>query len=305
MAGLLRLDARPVEALQALIDRQSLPADWVQALDAAQAGARAGVSLPSPAWFFPGGGWLAPAALVAHWLASDGIRFVGSTAVHGLRPGTAGWQVMGMAGQLLAEAPVVVLANAADAQRLLAPWRCAWPLQRLRGQVSGWPGAPTQLVLPLAGDGYALPLAGGGLLCGATSNVSKDGDDDAGVRASDHQQNFMRLQRLTGLQPPPDQAAWQGRVGWRLQSEDRLPLAGAVPLPEAPGRRDQARLWPRVEGLYVCTALGGRGITMAPLLGRLLAAQITGGPLPLEQGLVDAVDPVRFRVRAARREAPA
>lgn len=304
VAGLLRLDARPIEALQALIDRQSLPSDWVQALDAAQASARVGIAVPSSAWFFPGGGWVAPAALVAHWLASDGVCFVGSAAVHRLQQCTAGWRLIGDAGRLLAEAPVVVLANAADAQRLLAPWRCAWPLQRIRGQVSGWQGAPTPLALPLAGDGYALPLAGGGILCGATSRISVEGDDDDRVSASDHQQNFLRLLRLTGLHPPPDRVCWQGRVGWRLQSEDRLPLAGAVPQPEADGRRDQPRLWPRIPGLFVCTALGGRGLTMAPLLGRLLAGQITGGPLPLEQGLVDAVDPVRFRVRAARREAP-
>jgi tRNA 5-methylaminomethyl-2-thiouridine biosynthesis bifunctional protein len=73
-----------------------------------------------------------------------------------------------------------------------------------------------------------------------------------------------------------------------------------VPQPGHAGRQDQARWWPRIEGLYVCTALGGRGITWAPLLGRLLAAQIAGAPLPLEQGLVDAIDPVRWRVRAAR-----
>jgi tRNA 5-methylaminomethyl-2-thiouridine biosynthesis bifunctional protein len=56
-----------------------------------------------------------------------------------------------------------------------------------------------------------------------------------------------------------------------------------------------------VQGLFVCTALGGRGITLAPLLGRLVAAQVAGSPLPLPQRLVDAVDPVRWQVRAARR----
>jgi tRNA 5-methylaminomethyl-2-thiouridine biosynthesis bifunctional protein len=285
--------------MQALIDRQQWPADWVQALDAAQAGARAGLGVPSPAWFYPGGGWVAPAALVAHWLAADGVRFVGGRAVQRLAPGTEGWQLFDADGQRLAQAPVIVLANAAGVQRLLAPWRCAWPLQRVRGQVSGWSGDPTPLRLPLAGDGYALPGPQGGVLCGATSALD---DDDPGVRSRDHEENFRRLQRLTGLQPPVDRASWQGRVGWRLQADDRLPIAGSVPQPEATGRRDQARLWPRIEGLFVCTALGGRGITLAPLLGRLLAAQISGSPLPLERDLVDAVDPARFRVRAARRE---
>ena len=48
------------------------------------------------------------------------------------------------------------------------------------------------------------------------------------------------------------------------------------------------------------TALGARGLTLAPLLGRLVAAQATGTPWPLEQDLADAVDPGRWIVRAAR-----
>ena len=64
------------------------------------------------------------------------------------------------------------------------------------------------------------------------------------------------------------------------------------------------RRWPRVPGLHVCTALGGRGLTLAPLLGRALAAAITGAPCPLEQALLDAVDPARWRLREERVEAP-
>jgi tRNA 5-methylaminomethyl-2-thiouridine biosynthesis bifunctional protein len=39
-----------------------------------------------------------------------------------------------------------------------------------------------------------------------------------------------------------------------------------------------------------------------PLMGAVLAAQVTGAPLPLEQDLVDAIDPGRWQVRAARRQ---
>lgn len=295
LQGLLRLDSRPLAQMQALVERQQLPAGWVQALDAGAASRAAGVPLPNAAWLYAGGGWVSPAALVAHWLR--GLRFVGGCEVHTLRAADGGWQLLDAAGTVRAEAPVVVLANAGDAARLLG---ADWPLQRLRGQVSGWAGAATALRLPLAGDGYALPLADG-LLCGASSH---DNDGDTAVRDSDHRDNFERLQRLTGLQPPADSRRWTGRVGWRVAADDRLPIAGPVPLEEGGARRDQARLWPRKPGLFVCTALGGRGITLAPLLGRLVAAQVSGGPLPLEQDLVDAIDPVRWRVRAARRQAP-
>jgi len=78
-----------------------------------------------------------------------------------------------------------------------------------------------------------------------------------------------------------------------------VPQAGLAALQ----RLDQARLLPREQGLFVLTALGARGITLAPLLARLVAAQATGSPWPLEQDLADAVDPARWIVRAARRQA--
>ena len=46
-------------------------------------------------------------------------------------------------------------------------------------------------------------------------------------------------------------------------------------------------------------------VTLAPLLGRLVAAQATGTPWPLEQALADAVDPGRWIVRTARAAEPA
>jgi hypothetical protein len=36
-------------------------------------------------------------------------------------------------------------------------------------------------------------------------------------------------------------------------------------------------------------------------MGAVVAAQVAGTPLPLEQGLLDAIDPGRWQVRATRR----
>ena len=298
--GLLRVQAGGLGAMQAVLAAQGLPADYVQALGRAEASKAAGVTLAGPAWFFPGGGWLAPRALIDKVL--HGLRFVGSTQVAALRPAGGRWQLLNGTGQVLAEAAVVVLANAAQAAQLLAPWgAAAWPLQRSRGQLSRWPGSAGGLALPLAGDGYALPLSadqGGGVLCGATNHV---GDDEAAERAADHAFNLERLARLCSLSPPTG-AQLHGRVAWRVQADDRLPVVGPLPLPAAAGSRgDQARLLPRRAGLFVCTALGGRGITLAPLMGAVVAAQVAGTPLPLEQDLLDAIDPGRWLVRAARR----
>jgi tRNA 5-methylaminomethyl-2-thiouridine biosynthesis bifunctional protein len=317
--GLLRLDARSggLPALQELWQRSGLPASYVQVLGAEAASALAGLALPAPAWFYPGGGWMDPAAWVRHTLQQPGLTLKTGAEVASLARQDGVWALLDATGAVQAQAHTVVLANAASAQRLLAGLgHPPWPLRHTRGQVTQLEG-PHPLRLPVAGDGYAIPLPGG-VLCGATREAGEPGVPT--LRLEDHHHNLQRLQRLTGLNgrhelhEPAGAAAeadgpvptWPGRTGWRLHSDDRLPIAGAVPLAQMPAhqRLDQPRLLPREEGLFVLTALGARGLTLAPLLAQLVAAQATGTPWPLEQDLADAVDPGRWQVRAARHASP-
>ena len=305
-SGLLRLaaDAAQLPSLRDGLRRLGLPPDYVRLLDAEEASAVAGLPLSQACWHYPGGGWVSPPDWVRHALATPGVRLRNACKVHALQRLGTQWSLRGADGQELERTALLVLANADDAARLLAPLgHAAWPLQSSRGQVSYWNGetAATALRLPLAGDGYAIPLANG-LLCGATR---QRGDAESELRLNDHLENFERLQRLCGLRPPADAARWQGRVGWRIETADRLPIAGPLPAAvlDAGLRMDQARLLPREPGLFVLIALGSRGLTLAPLLAQLVAAQATGTPWPVEQDLADAVDPARWIVRAARQAA--
>ncbi|MEO7852517.1 MAG: FAD-dependent oxidoreductase, partial [Rubrivivax sp.] len=153
--------------------------------------------------------------------------------------------------------------------------------------------------LPLAGGGYWLPAVGGISAFGATAQVD---DFDASVRVADHAYNLHRLQMMAPHGPIPAEADLQGRVAWRSVAVDRLPLVGAVPDPArqatASSRLQQL---PRLPGLHVLTALGARGIGFAVLGGQVLAAMLSGTPVPLESCLVDALDPGRFGLREARR----
>jgi len=340
--GLVRLAPEHLDAapLAAQIARSGLPAEYVQAWSPEQVAAAGGPACA--AWFYPGGGWVSPAAVVRHWLAADAasIRWVGGRAAERIErvPSTAGadgtcWRVLDGDGGVLAEADAVVFANAGDAPAswslatdMLADTRPAsgeWipaPI-RTRGQVAvvaaSAPGlrAPR---LPIAGAGYALTLPGGDVMCGATSTSD---DPDPAVRSADHAHNLRQLAALTGStlvagkREIDDAAALEladagfvrGRVGWRATTPDRLPLVGAVPLQPPFGDAalpDQPRHWPRVPGLFVCSGFGSRGLTWAPLAGRLIAAWITDAPCPLPADLVDALDPARFatrKVRASRR----
>jgi tRNA 5-methylaminomethyl-2-thiouridine biosynthesis bifunctional protein len=308
--GLLRLEQQLAPAaMQALLQAQALPPNYVQALDGPTASAAAGTALPGPAWLYPGAGWVSPAALCSTLLQHSGAQLRTATRVHALRRLQDQWQLLDEDGQLLDQAPLLVLANAHDAQRLLAAGSLP-ASARVRGQVSvlpaGTPGLPA-LQLPVAGTGYALRLPDGRLLCGATTQHH---DEEATLRPEDHRHNLQRLAQLTGFAPGEDGAGTalaglDGRVGWRQQVSDRLPLLGAVPdlaawsAAGARARRDQPRLVPRLPGLYVHAALGSRGIAQSLLGGELLAAWITGAPWPVPAPLADAVDAARFVARGA------
>jgi tRNA 5-methylaminomethyl-2-thiouridine biosynthesis bifunctional protein len=308
--GLLRLDTRGLNApaMRDELDALHLPPGYVQALDAAQASARCGLALQHPAWFYPGGGWVQPAALAAWFLQQAGAwaEFRGGLQVHSLRAEAGRWQLLDAAGHGFAEAGTVVLTNAADALRLVAVSH--WPVDTVRGQISlcafGAAQPPVPLpTLPLAGAGYLLPEIGGLMVFGASS---QPGDADVDVREADHVFNLQRLALLSpsaaGLQPQQ----LQGRVGWRCMADDRLPLVGEVPDEAAFVKRPVERLdeVPRRPGLHVFSALGSRGISWAALGAQVLAARISGAPVPLESSLVEALDPARFALRAARRALP-
>jgi len=308
VGGVLRLESRLPDrtAMQAVLDALPLPPDYVQALDAAEAGERCGLPLHRPAWFYPGGGWVQPAALAGSFLQRAGgwARFRGGVAVHGLHRAGDRWCLLDATGQVIDQAGTVVLAQAADAMRLLDA--AHWPLRQVRGQISQFDNAHSpasqRLALPripLAGAGYLLPQVGALAVFGASAQPD---DHDSHVRAADHAFNLRRLRALTG-QCGPAPETLSGRVGWRLVADDRLPLVGAVPDEVALLGQPVERLRdvPRRAGLYLFTALASRGIGWAALGGQVLAAQIASAPLPLEDSLVRAVDPARFVLRSARR----
>jgi tRNA 5-methylaminomethyl-2-thiouridine biosynthesis bifunctional protein len=194
-----------------------------------------------------------------------------------------------------------VLANALDVPRLAGVHHAR--LRLVRGRLSLLEAAPLQpLRCALAGDGYLVPGEDGGAAAvGSTYEIELPGSpgfDDDPQRA--HEGNLARLQRLLAV---PPQVEVRGLFdGLRCVSEDRLPLAGAVPADlEAVGPGLQLADVPRLPGLACLTALGSRGLTLAPLMAELVAAQLEGEPLPFERDLLAAVDPARFALQRLRR----
>lgn len=305
--GFLRLEPRLDDAAaHELLRRCGLPAGFVAWLDRDTARNRCGTALPSGGWWYPEGGWLAPGDVARAWLAASRARLVTQAAVASVERRDGLWHAIDARGRSIASAPVLVLANALDAQRLAGP--ALGSMSAVRGQLSAWPmhaGLPAPLCA-VSGAGYTAPAQDGWLWSGATSQHD---DGDAALRTQDHEHNRARLATLLGVDAASigSLEAARGRVGWRAVTPDRLPIIGALPdlqALSAATRADAPRLVARQRdaqgGLYALTGLGSRGLTWAALGAELLASWITGAPCPVEADLRDAVDPARFALRAAR-----
>jgi tRNA 5-methylaminomethyl-2-thiouridine biosynthesis bifunctional protein len=301
--GVLQLarDEPEAEAQRRAIAGLGLPRDYAQYATRAEASAHAGVSLAAGGLWFPTSGWMRPASLIAAQLAAAGTRLeprFGCEAARLSRAADA-WVVHDRAGEPIARAPVVVLANAAEALEL-APAR-ALRLRRVRGQISFVPlerATPPEVVV-LRG-GFVLPAMRGEMIAGASYDLD---DLDPQPRAESHAGNLERLARIlpeagAGLDP----AALEGMVGFRAVAPDRLPLAGALADEDAPApKHPRLATLPRRAGLYGAFAYGSRGLLWAGLAAESLASELEGEPAPLEARLADAIDPGRFLLRALRR----
>ena len=77
-------------------------------------------------------------------------------------------------------------------------------------------------------------------------------------------------------------------------------MVGAIPAVAHADRTASLADIPRRPGLFAATGFGARGLVWASLMGELLASQLNGDPLPLEQDLVDALDPARYLLKPPR-----
>ncbi len=259
------------------------PREYAAHLDAAVAGSKAGAALTCGGVWFEAAGWLQPASLVRALLARAGARVLYNAEVAALVRTDTGWAAQDDRGETLAEAPVVVLANAGDATRLAPVPDVA--LRSVRGQVTYLPASRLpQIHTVLLRGGLVVPPVDGVAMTGASYDID---DTDPAPRPDSHAGNLERLARiLPGAEARFDPGSLEGRVGFRSVAPDRLPLVG--PLPGA-------------EGLHGAFAYGSRGILWCSLMAELIASRLEGEPLPIAVRLADAVDPGRFTLRAARR----
>ena len=250
--------------------------------------------------------WLKPAQLVQAWLAQPGITFQAHAAVAAFRPEGAGWALLDAAGQALACADRVVIANAMGAMTLLDSLRATLSgsgmamhslptLQGVNGQLS-W-ALHTRATddafpcFPVNGSGSVIPQIPGAE--GAAWFAGASYQTPTQAPCSEAQNHAANLDRLSALLPDLGAAvlpffasgavrSWQNT---RCVTADRLPMVGPLLAPTADAA--QASVW-------ICTGMGSRGLTFSVLCAELLAAQWGGEPLPVESSLAAALDSRRY-----------
>ena len=308
--GVLQLAFNAKETERQAQLAQAFAPDLLHLLDKDQAQVRAGIVLQTGGLFFPEGGWVHPPALCQWQATQPGVELLTHRDVLQLRKVDDHWQAWD-GETLLASAPVVVLAGAADVTRFAA---CAeLPLKRIRGQITRLPqtAASAALSSVVCAEGYVAPARLGEHTLGASFDfksldLTPTAAEHAGNLALLHEISPDLVQRLHADALPAEDL--EGRAAFRCTSPDYLPIVGpladSAPFADtyAALRKDARHVpqapCPWLDGLYVNSGHGSRGLITAPLCGELLAAWLHDEPLPLPRSVAEACHPNRFAVRA-------
>ena len=301
------------ETLEHLASVLALAPDFARVLSADEISDTIGVRPRCGGIHYLRGGWLDPRAVCQGLLAHPLITLREHCGPVQLRqlPNDV-WQASNTAGDVLSEAPLVVVATAHAA--LTEPGFEWLPLTVIRGQTTHLPTSTilSQLPIPLCDQGY-LPPARQGVHCiGASFGP---GDAHIDERATEHRHNIAMLQQaLPDLDLTRADDDWQGHVALRCNSNDYLPVAGMLPALEPFNQRydrirhDRKQVIdspaPVRPGLAVLTSLGSRGLSAAPLAAEILVDQLLGSVPPVPRYLQRAIAPARFAERALKRGTP-
>jgi tRNA 5-methylaminomethyl-2-thiouridine biosynthesis bifunctional protein len=261
----------------AVAQSQGYPAQLLEYVHRDRACEIAGRAVTHGGWWIARGGAIPVAALTtgAGERSLGIVRRAQGRRVERVEREAREWRALDAGERIVAEAPVLVLANAMDARRLLPA--AALRLAPVRGQLTYLPADPARkLDVVVSGNGYVAPLPQGGHAAGASYLHD---DPEAAPRVSEHHDNLARAESmLPGFTAGLDAYALAGWVGFRATVPDRLPVYGAT----------------SVEGVYAATGLGSRGLLWAALGAELLASLLSREPIPLPRTFAAAVSPLRF-----------
>jgi len=241
------------------------------------------------------------------------VKFVVSD-VSSLNYDNGEWSLVNAKNEIIHRSPVVVVANGAGANDLNITK--SLPLESVRGQVSEISVSEKSCVMQHAvnGEGYVTPAINGFHHIGASYHI---GDNEGECRLSDQHENIEKIQALTGELFESKEGSvtgeekLSGRVSFRMSSQDRVPVIGAMPdnawyeeqyKDICHGRKnklyEEAKYLPN---LYVSLGHGSRGFTTAFLAAEIISALAEDAPMPVSRAVLEYIHPARFVLNQLKR----
>ncbi|RLU03723.1 MAG: bifunctional tRNA (5-methylaminomethyl-2-thiouridine)(34)-methyltransferase MnmD/FAD-dependent 5-carboxymethylaminomethyl-2-thiouridine(34) oxidoreductase MnmC [Ketobacter sp.] len=308
--GVLRLAYDKKEAAEqaALLAEPYWPAELMEGLSAEQIEHQLGIKTPFNGMLLRGGGWINPNALCAALLKHSNIDLQTGREITSLNRWNERWYLDDDGPFDNGPFDAVILTSAFGVNQFEQARHL--PLKAVRGQITYCPATVTSDTLQYAVNyqGYINPARHGYHCVGATFNPKIDTPQE---RPQDHQWNLDQLHNalpeLAEALTPPAEAVTRGRVGFRCQTPDYLPVVG--PLPDVDWYREAyhdlskgflKRTFPygnHLDGLLVSCGHGSRGITSSCFSAEIIASYLTGEPQPLDRETLFAIHPARFLIR--------
>ncbi|MDX7988443.1 bifunctional tRNA (5-methylaminomethyl-2-thiouridine)(34)-methyltransferase MnmD/FAD-dependent 5-carboxymethylaminomethyl-2-thiouridine(34) oxidoreductase MnmC [Xenorhabdus sp. 12] len=264
---------------------------------------------------YPQGGWLYPAQLtqaVIKLAAQRGMQVHFNHKVTRLTQNENGWQldIEHQEKQHHKNHRVVIVANGHCMTQFEQTEKL--PVTAVRGQVSHIPTTDTlsKLRSVLCYDGYMTPVNPHNKYhcIGASYQRNQLSTQYSPIEQQENQDRLLKCFPDVDWVQQVDISEEKSRQGIRCVIRDHMPMVGNVPvfsdimnkyadLPQQINTGNTIAESPCYPNLFVLGALGSRGLCSAPLSAELLASQIFGEALPLDDETLAALHPNRFWVR--------
>ncbi len=320
--GLLQLawNAKEVEKQSRFAQNIQMPKDFVRTIEASEASEKSGIEHDCGGLWFEQAGWLDPKAYSEALLNAELVSstpaikaFYDTEALSFSQSADSTWRVETQT-QIL-KSTYLVVANSNDAKRF--PLLAHLPSKALRGQVTSikTPADTDDIAAAkcvLTGEGYLCPPVAAWHHFGATFDLDCV---DTVVKPLDNEKNFKAMQKwnpnwLTANNEASHQLQdymVRGKAGLRCTTPDYLPIVGQAPIYDKMletfsslrvGANNCKALYGHYySGLFVNIGHGSKGAFTTPVAAELIANEICGGLLPVNESLKSMLSPARFIIK--------
>ncbi|MCP5467757.1 MAG: bifunctional tRNA (5-methylaminomethyl-2-thiouridine)(34)-methyltransferase MnmD/FAD-dependent 5-carboxymethylaminomethyl-2-thiouridine(34) oxidoreductase MnmC [Deltaproteobacteria bacterium] len=309
--GLIQLakNSQEAERFQKITQLSQVSEEFIQYVDAKFISEQTGAAIQQSGLYYPCAGWLDPRQLCLYLVNHPKIHLHLNQHIDQIKRTNENWQIFNTQNQVLAEKPIIIIANAYAAEKfsLLK----AIPLQQVRGQVAYLDDFDLKWnhQTILCGEKSFFPLGKNHFDLGATFEPKENSSE---LLENSQQENLKFLKKIFPKINFSSIKDLKGRVGFRTTSEDRLPIVGPLFDEEAylrdysdlqHGRPDSG--YPSatyLPGIFVNIGHGARGLTSSGICGEWLAGYLNGEVSCLNQNLVEALHPARFLIKKLKKK---